>query len=145
MPVSTIERVLVLKRVDLFAGISPEELISVAGLAQEVSFKAGETFLHQGEIADCLYVTVEGDTGIHIQGAGEVAVRAAPTVLGEMAIILRQPRSADCIARTDVVALKIDSAPFQQLLAENPTLALAVIKVLAERLDNAQRNVMRDA
>ena len=78
MPVSTIERVLVLKRVDLFAGISPEELISVAGLAQEVSFKAGETFLHQGEIADCLYVTVEGDTGIHIQGSGEVAVRSAP-------------------------------------------------------------------
>ena len=130
-----------LKRVDLFAGTSPEELISLAGLAKEVSFKAGETFLHQGEIADCLYVTVDGDTGIHIQGTGEVAVRSAPTVLGEMAIILRQPRSADCIARTDILALKIDSAPFQQLLAEKPALALAVIKVLAERLNNAQRQV----
>jgi CRP-like cAMP-binding protein len=131
--------VLALKRVPLFAGIPGDVLASIALLAEEVRFRAGETMIRQGEPGDCLYVTVDGQTGITISGAGQVAVRDAPTVLGEMAIILRRPRSAGCVALTDVLALKIDHAPFQELLAQAPEVALEVIKVLAERLDEAQQ------
>ncbi len=78
-----------------------------------------------------------------IQGVGVVAQREPKSVIGEMAILSRQPRTADCIAKTDVTALKIGYHDFWELLAEKPPLALGVIKVLAQRLDEAVANLKK--
>jgi hypothetical protein len=138
MTISTIERVLVLKRVALFGGISGEGLAPVARLATEVRFTRGDTIIKEGDLADCVYITIDGQTGITRAGVGQVAVRDAPTVLGELALILGQPRGWGCVALTDIIALKIDREPFQELLSQEPDIAKAVIKVLAERLAEAQ-------
>lgn len=139
MAISTVERVLVLKRVALFAGISGEGLAPIAQLANEVRFNKGDTIIREGDPGDCVYITIDGQTGITRAGMGQVAVRDAPTVLGELALILSQPRSAGCVALTDIVALKIDRAPFQELLSQQPDIAKGVIKVLAEQLAQAQK------
>lgn len=138
MAISTVERVLILKKVPLFADISGEGLAPIARLADEVRFSQGATIIKEGEEGDCVYITVHGRTGITRAGLGQVAVRDAPTVLGELALILSQPRSASCVALDDMVALKMDRAPFQELLSQQPDIAKGVIKVLAERLAHAQ-------
>jgi CRP-like cAMP-binding protein len=58
-----------------------------------------------------------------------------------MAIITRQPRTADCRALTDLTLLKIDADDFWELLAEKPPLALGVIRTLGQRLDEAVENL----
>jgi CRP-like cAMP-binding protein len=72
-----------------------------------------------------------------------VATRTAKSTIGEMGILSRQPRSADCVALTDLTALKIDRDDFWELLAEKPPLALGVIKALSQRLDEAVANLQR--
>jgi CRP-like cAMP-binding protein len=143
MPLSTIERVLFLKGAELFNQIASEDLALVAMVAQEAHFSAGETLIHQGDPGDCLYIIVDGEASIVIRGVGEVAKRGAKNSIGEMGLISRQPRTADCVALTDLTALKIDQDDFWELLAEKPPLALGVIKALSHRLDEAVANLQK--
>ena len=143
MPLSTIERVLFLKGAELFNQIASEDLLPVALVAQEARFNSGETLIRQGDPGDCLYIIVDGEASINIRGVGAVATRASKSSVGEMGIISRQPRSADCVALTDLTALKIDHDDFWELLAEKPPLALGVIKALSQRLDEAVANLRK--
>ncbi len=143
MALSTVERVLFLKSAELFNQIASEDLLPVALVAQEVHFNAGETLIRQGDLGDCLYIVVDGEASIHIPGVGAVATRRSKSSVGEMGIISRQPRSADCVAMTDLTALKIDHDDFWDLLAEKPPLALGVIKALSQRLDEAVANLRK--
>src|SRR3990172_1748649 len=128
MPLSTIERVLFLTAAELFSQIASEDLVPVALVAQEVHFNAGETLIRQGDPGDCLYIIVDGEAGIDIRGAGRVATRRAKNSIGEMGIISRNPRTADCVALTDLTTLRINQDDFWDLLAEKPPLALGVIR-----------------
>ena len=143
MTLSTIERILFLKSADLFSQIPSEDLVPVARVAQEVHFKTGETFIHQGDVGDCLYLIVDGEADITLRDAGHIAKRHAKQSIGEMAIITRQPRTASCSALTDLTLLKIDYDDFWELLAEEPPLALGVIRTLGTRLDEAVESLNR--
>ena len=143
MPLSTIERVLFLKGAELFNQIASEDLVPVAMVAQEAHFNAGEMLVRQGDPGDCLYVIVDGEASIVIRGVGEVARRQAKGSVGEMGLISRSPRTADCLALTDITALKIEQDDFWELLAEKPPLALGVIKALSQRLDEAVTNLQK--
>jgi CRP-like cAMP-binding protein len=140
---STIERILFLRSADIFSTVSGEDLVPVAMVAQEVRFTARERFIRQGEPGDCLYVIVDGEAGVILSGAGQVAVRGPGSVLGEMAILADQPRSADCVASSEVLALRVDRDDFLELLAERPPLALGIIKVLTRRLTEATQELSR--
>jgi CRP-like cAMP-binding protein len=143
MALSTIERVLLLRGVELFSEIPGEDLVPVAQVCQEVHFDNGTQFITQGEIGDCLYIIVEGEVNIEIEGVGVVLHRVSKNIIGEMAIISRNPRSAHCIATNDITALKIDYDSFWNLMEEKPVLALGVMKVLSQRLDEANKNLRR--
>jgi CRP-like cAMP-binding protein len=143
MSLSTIERILFLKGAELFNEIASEDLAPVALVAQEVHFSSGETLISQGDPGDCLYIIVDGEASINIRGVGAVATRQAKSSIGEMGIISRNPRTADCLALTDVTALRIDHDDFWELLAEKPPLALGVIKALSKRLDEAVANLQK--
>ena len=143
MGLPTIERVLFLKGAEIFSPLAGEDLLLLAQLAQEVRFQAGQTFIHQDEPGSCLYVVVDGEASIVVRGMGQIGTRGPRSAIGEMAIIWRRPRSADCVAHTDITALKIEYDDFWELMDERPALAQGVIKVLAQRLDVAMENQQR--
>ncbi len=143
MSLSTIEKVLFLKGVELFTEIHGEDLVPLARVTHEAHFAPGEVFIRQGDVGDCLYIVVDGEVDIVIQGVGPVAHRSARGVIGEMAVISQQARSADCVAVGEVTALRIDQRDFWELIEEQPAVARGVIKVLAQRLDEAVSNLQR--
>lgn len=134
MTLSTIERVLFLKSVGVFGVVSGEDLAPLAAVAQEVRFVVGNPVLVQGEFGDCLYIVVDGEVTVSA-GEGEIAVRGPGSVLGEMAVLSGRARSATCIARTDLFALRLSRDDFLEMLTERPALAIGVIEVLTNRLD----------
>lgn len=140
---STIERVLLLKGVDLFHKFDSEELLPLAVAMEEVRFEAGKRFITQGEVGTCLYILATGEASIVMQGVGEVARRGPCDTIGEMAVISNNPRTADCIALTPLSALRLDSDVFWELLADKPILSQGVILVLAQRLTEAVTNLQR--
>ncbi len=138
---STIERVLFLRSVTLFARVPDEVLAWVAQTAHEVEFAPGERFIREGDPGDSLYIVIHGDVEIALEGKGRIATRGPKSVLGEMAILVSRPRTASCVAATPVYALQIARDDFLHLLAENPELALGIIGELVNRLDDLSRRV----
>ncbi len=62
-----------------------------------------------------------------------------------MAVISRNPRSADCVTVTQMAALKISYDDFWNLMTERSELALGVIQVLVYRLDEMMANLSRSS
>ena len=134
---SPMERVLELRRIPLFAGLSPADLLRVADIAEERPYADGETIAEEGEIGEELYIILSGDVRVvrHEDGAAvEVARRQAGDVVGEMSIISRAPRVASLVAEGDVRTITIGRREFESMIAERPDIALAVMRALADRL-----------
>ena len=134
---SPMERVLELRRIPLFAGLSPAELLRVADIAEESTFPDGDVFAEEGETGEELYIILTGTVRVLREEHGtavEVARRVPGDVIGEMSIISRAPRIASLVAEGDVRAISIGRREFESMLAERPDVALAVMRSLADRL-----------
>ena len=133
---TTIERLLFLRGVRLFAQIPAEVLAQVAQVTQVVHFAPGQQLVQQGDVADCLYVLIDGEADILVDNQ-RVTQRKVGEVLGELGILDKRPRRATCVAVTELSALKIDQDDFMVVLAENPELVQGIIAVLIQTLDEA--------
>ena len=132
MPLSILEKVFFLKSVSLFQPLSGEEIAQIVPIVSEMEFAAGDMMIERGEEGDCLYILVEGDVSVTLADGGGRTLTSRE-VIGELAVLAERPRSADCRALSDVIALRIDKTAFWQLLDERPDIAIEVMKVLVER------------
>jgi CRP-like cAMP-binding protein len=138
---STMERVLFLRSVEVFGDVAGEDLASIAEVSEEVSFHAGEAIVRQGEPGDGLYVIVDGGVSIIVEGSGQVAVRGPGNVVGEMAVLSGRPRAATCVAVGEVLALRLLRDDFLEIMTERQAVAVGVVRVLTERLDEATQRL----
>jgi CRP-like cAMP-binding protein len=134
---STMERVLFLRSVDIFSDVAGEDLAPLAMVADEARFGRGETVLRSGDPGEELYVIVAGEIGVIAPTGEQIAQRGPGKVIGEMAVFSGRPRSATCVALSEVVALRLLREDVLEMLAERPALAVGMIQVLTERLDEA--------
>lgn len=133
---STVEKVLFLKSIDLFSAIPGEDLAQVALIAGEESRDPGEEIFGEGESGDALYLVLDGKVRVH-KGEKTIAELGERECFGEMAILDASPRSATVTTLSDVSLLKIAREDFQEILSEKPEIAQGIIHVLIKRLRNA--------
>jgi CRP/FNR family cyclic AMP-dependent transcriptional regulator len=126
-----------LRRVGLFADLSPADLKHVAEAAIEHAHSSGQVLAEEGEPGEELHIVVEGEIAVRVDGEGEVARRGPGEYVGEMALLDQEPRMASLIATTNIRTLTIDRRRFQRILRERPTASLAVMQVLSQRLREA--------
>lgn len=101
-----------------------------------VEFAAGAVILKEGEAGNLMYVVMEGELSILI--GDKVIAQASPgEIVGEMALINSETRSATVVADTDCVLAEIDRGSFDSLLKYVPDFTLHVMNVLAGRLSSA--------
>ena len=135
---STVEKVLFLKSIDLFSQIPGEDLAQVALISTEETREPGEEIFAEGESGDALYMVLDGKVRVH-KNDRVIAELGERECFGEMAILDAAPRSATVTAVHDTNLLKISREDFQEIMAEKPEIALGIIKVLTRRLRNAIR------
>lgn len=136
--VSIMERLLFLRRVPLFTGLTPADLRQVATLAGEQVFPADQLIAKQGEPGEVMYIIVAGEVRVVVDGR-EIARRQRGDIVGEMALLSQEPRHADLIAAGEVRVLSLDQPSFESLLRDRPDVSLAVMRVLCARLREANR------
>ncbi len=130
---STIEKLLFLKEIELFQSLSHEDLAQVAQIAIEVEAERNETIIVEGDLGDSLYLILQGRVQIHKDNQ-PLAVLGEKEPIGEMGILDSAPRSASVTAMDDLRMLKIDREDFHELMADRLEIAQGVIKVLLTRL-----------
>ncbi len=110
-----------------------EDLVTIARVAQEHRFDAGDQLITHGEPGEATFVIVDGQVKV-MKGGQKLATVGPGAVLGEMSVVSDMPTSADCVAESRGVALRIAREDFHALLQDYPTTAIGVMHVLAERL-----------
>lgn len=136
----TIERVALLRTVDFFSGVPGHVLAALARHADEVEVAAGEVLLREGEIGDSLYVVADGALDVSVVGR-RVGDLAPGSVVGELAALVPEPRSATVTATAPSRLLRIDRAALDELLLDHPEMARGVITSLVRRLSTRNREM----
>lgn len=131
---SPMELVLALRGIALFAALAPVELQRIAAISEERHYSDGEIIGAEGELGDEMHVVLDGIVRVARSDGGTIARRAAGDAVGEMSVITRTPRVASLIAEGEVRTLRIGLREFEAMIRERPDIALAVMRVLAERL-----------
>jgi CRP-like cAMP-binding protein len=131
-----------LRKVPMFAKLDASKLKLLAFTSHLLTFENGEILFEQGDPSDSAYLLLDGDMEV-LAGSGSEAVVAgllgSNDLVGEMGVLANAPRSATIRARGRVVALRIESDQFLALLAENPGVALDVMRQLSDKLARAHR------
>ena len=106
---TTIERVIALQRVALFADTPGRILAAVARRATEVEVAAGEVVIDEGSVEDHLFALVRGRLRVH-RGESTVATLEPGAAVGELAALVPEPRSASVTAVEPSTLLRIEKA-----------------------------------
>jgi len=72
--ITTVEKVLFLKSVDLFSQIPGEDLAQIALITNEETRENGEEIVAEGEVGDALYIVLEGKVRLVVQVNPDLAV-----------------------------------------------------------------------
>ncbi len=127
-----------LKRVPLFAALTPQQLRRVAAVARVKHFAAGTTIVHLGAPGSTFYVILDGHVLV-VRATGRPLKLGVGDFFGELALIEDAPRSADVIATDDLVVLTIGRAAFARLLRTEAALTHAILRTVVSRLRSDQR------
>lgn len=138
-------RSLSLADTQLAAGLDAHETAVLTALLVERRVGAGGVIFRRGDAGDAgdaMYVAVRGDVEIwlpaaHGRRARRLVAFAPGVVFGEMAVLQRQPRSADAIAGHDAVLLELSRSALDRLERDHPALLARLLLNL--NLQLAQR------
>ena len=138
-----------LRRVELFAQLTDDELRKLAERLKYAPFAKGNIITRQGTPAQhWLYIIINGDAEVYLEAAnGEkriLNVLTKGSFFGEMSLMTGAPRVASVIAKTDVECYRLDKDAFEEIMRERPSIADEVAHILVERraqLDSALQNL----
>ena len=107
--------------------------LSLIGDRDAKSFAPGQYVFKAGDRGDTMYVVIEGEVEVMV-GSTTVEIAGPGSMVGEMALIDDEPRSATVVAKTHCRLVTVDQGQFQYMVSEGPFFALEVMKVMADRL-----------
>lgn len=130
---------------------SPEKRPDLARALKDeitlVNLPRGEYLLREGDPGDGMYIIVSGRLRPFIKGEGGkerfMADKSRGEIIGEMALITGENRTASIYALRDSVLVKVSTEAFGRLTAQYPRIAMSLAGQLVERLrlEGSRKNV----
>ena len=132
------DKILLLKKIEMFEGLTVSELAAVGSITEEVVFEPGEVVIQRGEMGETMFLMISGEVSVHIGDADgneiEVDRIKAGDYFGEMALFEDVPRSATIRTETESRLLVLYKQEFNEIVREYPQIALTICKVLSSRI-----------
>jgi CRP-like cAMP-binding protein len=127
-----------LHAVDLFRGLSGEEILELLAASEDLTFNAGDTVFAAGDEGQALYLLMDGKVEIDLDvpklGERILAQLEGGSVFGEMSFFHPAPHAATAKCVTPARIMRLPRSQFDVLAAHNPHLALRVTTNAAEIL-----------
>lgn len=122
-----------LKRTPLLAGLSGRDLEEVGRLADEVDVPAGRVLMKEGEPGREFYVIIDG--AVRIERGGQLLRTMGPgEFFGDIALVVERPRIATATADADSQMLVLGHREFHSLMDRFPSIRISVLESIAHRL-----------
>jgi hypothetical protein len=146
--ISIPDKILHLRKIQIFEGLSITELAAVASVTEEIVFQPDETVIKEGEPGETMYLIIEGEVSVHKgqeQGREiELDRISAGDYFGEMALFEDIPRSATIRTQKETRLLMLHKREFTEIVREYPQIALHICRVLGARLRKLHEKVRRN-
>lgn len=134
-----------LKQIPLFSALDEGEIDRIYYLLKRKRFKKGDIIITEGEKGDEFFVIETGQVKVtrrSLDGREKILdILSNGSFFGELAVLDRMPRSATVEAMSDVSSLTLHKDDFIPLLEQMPSLAIKIIKVLSQRLRDADSQI----
>ena len=130
-----------LRRVPAFADLPDDQIAWFMSQAQEIAIKAGETYLHQGDPADAMFVVLEGQLQGRGEFGGETLFFTSKTgdIVGVLPFSRMKFYTVSGRALSDSRLLRFPSALFPQLIQKMPDLTQRLVNLMSDRIREATR------
>lgn len=142
---STLTNLDLIRRVPLFALITPDQVVLLSNAVTKRRFKRGQLIVEQGAKSDTLYIVLAGRARVVIaDGKGREVILATlqpGDYIGEMSLIDNEPHSASVGAEMQTDILMLGRAEFIRCLSDNALMAYSVMRGLVARLRKADEKI----
>jgi len=131
--VTTVEKVLTLKQIDLLETAGPRHLLALAELVREVEMARGQSIYGETDLADAIYVVHRGR--VHLSsGTTELGAVGPGEAFGTWALVDDSERGQRAECAEDGLLVALGREDFYEFAGTDPTILFGVIRVLARRL-----------
>ncbi len=126
--------------------LAPDDADALLGLTRRRRVRRNETILRAGAAGDEVVVVLDGRVKLTAYGADRrevvIALRGPGELLGEMAALGGQRRTATAVAVDDAEVGFLHADDLRDFLRDHPDAALVMIRMLVRRLSEATRDVV---
>jgi CRP-like cAMP-binding protein len=128
-----------LRAIPFFEDLTPEDLDRVARIGRRHRFEPGEAIVSKGTAGQAMFVLLSGRATV--EAGGKSHELGPGDFVGEMALLGRRPRSATVAAAEPTECLVFDAMYFKPFLIKNPSVAVAILEGVVERLREVQERI----
>ena len=133
----------------LLSGLSDAELERIAQVAVPRSFPKGARVFHEGDQSDACYIVRDGEVRVtreHSDGRAIALATLGPgEIVGELAMLDGEVRSASVEALTDIELLALAARDMRGLLERNPDITAKLVVALTRRVRETNERVARQS
>lgn len=118
-------------------GVPEAHVETILRYARVETVEAGVVFAHQGELAAALFIICMGDVESRLQAHGASLLLSRVSVgamVGEMGVLLGEPRGADLVAITSCRLLAVTATDYAALKADAPAAAIHFAEAMASNI-----------
>jgi CRP/FNR family cyclic AMP-dependent transcriptional regulator len=126
-----------LRRVKILAAMNDEQLERFAQYLELEKYPQWAVIVKQGDCGNSMYFILEGELRVRIDIAGRESILAtmgAGEFFGDISLFDHGPRSADVVANTDSLLVKITSVSLDELAKEAPDIATPFLRAIGKTL-----------
>ncbi len=129
----------------LFGSADPAALAELQADAEWISLRGGDVLFRRGDPGNAAYTVLSGRLRVVDDRAGERALNeiGAGEILGEMALLSAERRSATVLALRDSLLARLPAAAFHRLIERQPAVLRRISALLSERLRTQSAGVVR--
>lgn len=134
----TLEKVLILKNIPLFAGLPEAVLSDIIDASEETAAMIGTDIVKEGENWNDFYIILQGQIRAHRNGQTLREFNAL-TTFGELAALDAETADMTITALEDTTMFKIAGPALYRLMNDHKSLERNLFKALCQRIRSANQ------
>lgn len=144
---SSPDKTVLFDTVGLFSHLTPDQRINIEQIGIIRHYEAGEILFYEGDESNYFHFLLKGEVNIFKVSATHETILIhrfrAPSLIAEVATLKQIPYPASCESTEESTVLKISRDPFLQLIQRDPSLSIALISSLTQKISALESSLRR--
>ena len=130
----------ILRGIPLFKNLEDGDLKLIASKLHKESYPKGAYVFKEGDVGDTMYLVESGQVSVTHADSDEIIASMGPgSFVGEISLLLAQPRTASLRVAIDAELWVLSREEFEALLNTRPSIGLEMMREMGQRLADTTR------